>query len=289
MSRRIPYLACTLLGLLTIAVLGGCQNGFTGVVNLSISGVPLQGTQDVVLAIKGVELGAVDGGQTDLSFGSEELVDIEAGRTVILGGAAMPVGDYRWTRLEINPDDSYVIGSDGARYPLKVASLYQSDGDFTVGEGLTVNMLVDIDLRTALSLETQAGVRQYTLHSISRLVDLKAVGNITGTIPTSFVVGSLSVGDTRCDPQVYAFAGRDVVPEGYFVGVKGGTAPFASAGLTLNVRQDIYGFNISLLPAGDYTVAVTCASADTPGSAGIAFSPTQTAQVSVGHSSPVTF
>ncbi len=288
MSRRIAYLAFALLGLLTAAILGGCQNSSSGMMNLDMAGVTAQGTQNVVLAIKGVVLGG-DGGQTRLELGAEQLVDIEAGHAPILTGVLVPAGDYKWVRLQIDPTQSYVIASNGGRYALDVPDTFQSTGDFTVGEGQTADMLVDVELRLALSFETQDGVRVYTLKPLSRLVNLKSVGNILGGVQGSLMIGGLSVTDPRCEPQVYAYPGDDVVPEGYFVAVKGGTVPFASSQLTLNVSQDVFSFNVSLLPPGSYTVAVTCASADTAGSKSIAFSVTQTAKVTLAAEARVSF
>jgi hypothetical protein len=201
----------------------------------------------------------------------------------------VPAGDYQWVRIEIDPAESYVIASNGGRYALDAPSLFQSTADFTVGEGLTANMLVDIDLHMALSAETQGGVTLYTLKPISRLVNLKAVGTIRGTAPGGLMVGKLALTDPRCDPQLYAYAGAGVVPAGYFVPVKGGQSPFATAPLALNINQDIYSFNMGLLPAGNYTVAITCGAADAPGSKSIDFSPSQDAQVTVGNSTTVTF
>ena len=285
MSRRLAY---TLLGLLTAATLGGCQNDFTGTMNLDTSGVALQGTENVVLAIKRVELGG-DGRQTNLDFGTEITVDLDLSRSPILQDVLVPAGDYKWVRLEIDPTQSYVIASNGGRYALDVPNIFQSTSDFTVGEGQTADMLVDVDLRQALSFETQGGVRVYTLKPLSRLLDLNAVGNILGAAPGTLVIGNLSVTDPLCEPEAYVYAGDDVIPEGFSVAVKGGTAPVASSAFKLNVSKDTFSFNVGLLTPGDYTVAITCASADTAGSKSIDFSPTQTVKVTAGGDARVDF
>ncbi|HEY1772982.1 MAG TPA: DUF4382 domain-containing protein [Gammaproteobacteria bacterium] len=289
MSRRSSYQAFALLGLLTVMVLSGCQNGFVGTVNLSIQAIPVPGVQNVFLAIKGVVLGG-DGAPLDLPFASEEQVDIEAGRTPILAGQIVPVSGYQSVTIQIDPANSYVIAANGDRYPLDVASQYQSTGDFLVGEGLTVNLLVDVDLRTALSATTKDGVTVYTLEQNARFVDIDDTGNINGTVSTALMIGSLSVTDPDCVPAIYVYQGEGAVPEGFYVPVKGGTAPFASSSsFVLHSNQSLYTFSVTLLTPGKYTAAVTCTAADVPGSMSIEFSPTQDAVVTAGTGTDLTF
>jgi uncharacterized protein DUF4382 len=289
MSRRLARLAFALLGLLIAAALDGCEHGFVGIIDLDISSIPTPGIEQVVLAIKGVRL-VSHGQQTILEYGTEEQVDIEAGRTAILHAVEVPVGDYQSVRIEIDPAESYVMTADGRRYALDVPALYPSTADFVIGEGLTTKMLVSIDQRRALSSGTQAGMPVYKLSELSRLVDLDAVSNITGSVSTDMMVGSLSVTDPGCDPQVYVFPGAGAVPEGFFVPVPGGTPPLVSSStFTLRTTQDLYGFSATLVPPGTYTVAVTCSAEDVPGSKSIDFTPTQDATVTVGHNTTLRF
>lgn len=289
MSRRATYRTFALLGLLTIAILSGCQHGFVGTVNLFISATPTPGVQNVFLAIKGVQLGGF-GAPLDLPYQSEELVDIESGlRTTLLNAESVPVADFKWAHIEIDPANSYVIAANGDRFPLDVPSVYQSTADFTVGEGLTVSLLVDIDLRPSLSSQTKDGVTVYALDTQSRLVDLSAVGNIIGNLSPSFMIGNLTASDPACDPSIYVYQGAGVVPEGFFVHVKGGTPPFSSGTFVLHVPPNLYRFTAALLPPGTYTAALTCAAADVPGSKSMDFTPTQDAVVTVGGNTFLTF
>lgn len=289
MSPRTAFLASALLGLLTIVTLSGCEDSFVGTIDLSISGEPLAGTRSVVLAITSIEVGG-DGGQTSFVVSPELNVDLDNATNITLLDALVPVGDYKWVRLKINPTDSYVIAANGDRFALDVPAVFQSTQQFTVGEGQTAPMAVDIDLRTALSSQTQGSMTVYTLQPLSRLVNLDAVSDIFGSIPTSLMVGSQSVTDPSCDLQAYVYPGTGAVPEGFFVPVAGGTAPLASStNLVLHATQNLYTFAVTLVPPGSYTVAVTCAAADVPGSSSIAFSPTQTVVVKPGKNAAVTF
>jgi hypothetical protein len=85
------------------------------------------------------------------------------------------------------------------------------------------------------------------------------------------------------------YQGENAVPEGFFVPVKGGVVPIASAPLLLHTNQDIYSFNATLLPPGNYTAAVTCTGEDIPGSRSIDFTPTQDAVITVGHNASLSF
>lgn len=289
MSRRAAYRTFALLGLLASTVLSGCQHGFVGKVNLAMSASPTPGVQNVFLAIKGVQLGGF-GAPINLPYGSEELVDIESGlRTALLASESIPVADFKWVRIQIDPANSYVIAANGNRYPLDVASEYQSTADFIVGEGLTVSLLVDIELRDSLSSQTKDGMTVYTLNSRSRLVDLSAVGNIVGNLSPSFMIGNLTVSDPGCAPSIYVYQGAGAVPEGFFVHVKGGTPPFASGTFVLHVPPGLYRFTASLLPPGTYTAALTCSAVDVPGSKSLDFTPAQEAVVTVGGNTFLTF
>lgn len=289
MPSRLPYLAGALLGLLSITALSGCEDSFVGTVSVAIFGEPLVGTRNVVLAITSIEVGG-DGGQTSFVVSPELNVDLDNASNVTLLDALVPAGDYKWVRLKINPTDSYVIAANGDRVTMDVPGVLQSTQQFTVGEGQTSPMAVHIDLRTALSSQTQGGVTVYTLQPLSQLVNLDAVSDIFGSIPTSLMVGGQSVTDPLCDLQAYVYPGTGVVPEGFFVPVTGGTAPVASStNLVLHTTQNLYTFAVTLVPPGSYTVAVTCAAADVPGSNSIAFSPTQTVVVKPGQNADVTF
>lgn len=288
MSRRFAYLSCALLASLTAVALDGCESSSEGTVTVYLSGVPVTGTENVVVAVTGVEVGG-DGGHTFFPVSPEVAVDLDTGtRTTLLSGL-VPTGDYKWVRLQLNPVDSYVLAANGDRFPLGVPGTFQSTSPFAIGETQTTGMLVDIDLRKALDVQTQGSVTRYTLDPVSRLLDVNQLVGIVGTAPDSLMLGGQSVTDPLCDPKVYVYQGAGAVPEGFFVPVPHGTAPYSSAGLIAHVDQADFSFSATLLPPGTYTVAVTCAGADVPGSTSIAFSPTQTVVLSLGKDGEVIF
>jgi hypothetical protein len=289
MSRRAFYRTFALLGLLTSTVLSGCEHGIVGVVDLSLFATPAPDLQNLFLAIKGVQLGGF-GAPVDLEYGNEELVDIEAtSSTVLLNAQSIPVGDFKWVRIEIDPANSYVITTNGDRFPLDVATPYQSTADFTVGEGLTTSLAVAIDMRRALSSQTKDGATVYTLATQSRLVNLKASGALTGIVEPDFMIGNLTVSDPSCDPSIYLYPGADVIPEGFFVHVAGGTSPFSSGVFVLHEPQNLFRFTVSLLPPGTYTAALTCSAADVPGSKSMVFTPTMDVTITAGVTSSLRF
>ena len=287
MSRRAAY--CALLGSLAITSLVACVGDSVGYVTLYATGLPPPGTQAVVLSVRSFELGG-DPGQIDIdphSPGNLQAV-FDGNRNTIMRRVTVHTGLYRWVRLDIDRADSYVLGDNGARYTLEVPGVFESAGEFQVGETQTASVVVYVDLRRALSSTLQGGVPVYTLRQESRLADLQTVGRVTGEIAATTTIGSLSLSDPSCDPQAYAYEGSGAVPAGYAVPVAGGVAPFAAAPLTLNATLDEYFFQVTLLPPGTYTVALTCAATDTAGASSLAFSPTVTATVKAGTNSIVT-
>ena len=288
MPRRLAYLTCALLASLTAMALAGCESSSVGTVTVYLSGVPVTGTQNVVVAITGVEVGG-DGGHTFFPVSPEVAVDLDTGTRATLVSGLVPTGDYKWVRLQFNPVDSYVLAADGDRFPLEVPGTFQSTSPFVIGETQTTGMLVDIDLRKALDVQTQGSTTRYTLEPVSRLLDVNALVGIVGTAPDSLMIGGQSVTDPLCDPKVYVYQGAGAVPEGFFVPVPHGTVPYSSAGLIAHEAQAEFIFSATLLPPGAYTVAVTCAAADVPGSSSIAFSPAQSVVLSLGKEGDVTF
>ena len=282
MSRRIAYLAYALVGLLGAASLGGCEDSSVGFINFYSYGVAEPGVTSVVLSIRSFEFIGSDSKPVDIDPNepSDITVDLASGRNSILPGIALPAGDYTAVRLDIDPADSYVIASNGNRYALNVPSVYQSDGAFQVGKSVTASVVVDVDLRRALSSKLQDGVPVYTLKPISQVVTLETTGDIIGAVFPGVMIGSRSVTDPSCNPQVYVFPGANVTPEGYDVAVAGGTPPLTYATLLLHEPQDVYTYRASLLPPGHYTVALTCAADDKPGSASLPFTPSVTVKVS---------
>ncbi len=288
MSRRNAYLACALPLLALLTGLGGCEDSFNGRFDLSVSGSPAGGVRNVVVAFRAVTLGG-GGSQTNLPLGTEQTVDLESsGQTPIVTDVIVPAGDYQWIRLDVDADDSYVIADNGNRYPLDVGSL-KTEGDFTVGEGLTSDILITVELHQALVIDTSGAMPSYALKPVSRLVDEKNAGTIAGSVPDSLVLGSTPILDNGCDPQVYVYEGAGIVPEGFNVPVTGGTEPFT---LTSSLKHEdigFYFFSITSLPAGTYTLAVTCAAKDVPGASGLDFSSTRTARVEAGQQTRVRF
>ncbi|HEY1991410.1 MAG TPA: hypothetical protein VGH71_03045, partial [Gammaproteobacteria bacterium] len=147
MSRRTAYPAYALAALLSALSLSGCgEDSSVGFVSLFSYGAAPPGVESVVLAIRSFELGG-DGTPIDVNPNepADITVDLAAGRSVILRGITVPTGYYKWVRLDIDPADSYVIADNGDRYALEVASVYESDGQFLVGETVNSDVAVDVD------------------------------------------------------------------------------------------------------------------------------------------------
>lgn len=289
MSGRVRFRRVAILGLLLLAGMAGCENGFVGFLNVSISDVPVGGVASVVVAFTGVDIGS-KGGETDLTFGAETPVDLLAAQgfasASIVQTALVPAGDYTWLRLDVDPTNSYVVTASGGRYPLSIPRQLTLAHPFVVGENLQTSLMVEFNLAQSLALGP--GGTTYVLGPGVRVVDLGAAGSVIGTVSNSLIIGGTSVASSSCSPAVYAYPGSGAVPEGYHVTVAGGTEPYSS-GPALLGADGLYHFVIAYLPDGPYTLAVACSAMDTPSTAMLPFSPTQDVTVTVGHKTVVSF
>ena len=299
MLKHIVRAAHAVPALLLLAGISGCPGNdppTPGKLNLAVTDTPVDSADKVVVAFKGVELMGPDG-QKDLQFSTERSIDLLTlqgdASAKLLDGVSVTAGDYQWMRLDVDEANSYLISSTGGRFPLFVPSGSQSGlklvSGFTVAQGSTADFVIDFDLRKSLTLDNHGGTTTYTLKPALRLINLQQVGSVSGTVKSSLNIGGTLITATTCSPAVYVYSGSGVVPEGYSVPLTGGTAPLTSAKASLDNTSGDYKYTVGFLAPGDYTLAVTCAMADSAGATSLAFSASQTATVTANTTSSVDF
>jgi len=275
-----------------LAPLASCENSFNGLLTLTLADTPADGVQHVVLAVTGVDVGSA-GGRTGFAFTSEIPVDVAAQQGFIsfnlLTSQLVPAGKYEWVQLDVDPANSYVIASNGGQYPLAVPRALRVYRNFMVGEGLLSNEQVDVDLHRSLAFDAGGAVPQYVLAPDLKLIDLDTTGSVVGLVANTLQIAGLSLSDARCQPAAYVYTGQGVVPEGYDVMVKGGTAPMASGTVSFDSTRGLYVFVVAYLPPGLYTTAVTSGALDAAGASNLTFSPVQTFIITVGQRTVVQF
>jgi hypothetical protein len=129
---------------------------------------------------------------------------------------------------------------------------------FTVMQNQSTNLVIDWDLRQALS--DPLGQPGFHLRPALRVTDLSAYGTLNGT------VSDLLITDESCtnDPAlgtgsaVYIYNGAIDVPGD--IG-DAENEPFITATVSQN-ESGIYVFEVNFLSTGDYTAAFTCQASD---------------------------
>jgi hypothetical protein len=313
MSTRIPCNSHLALALVLTAALAGCNGnsivgGTDGTLNLSVTDTPVDGAQSVVVAITGVDLMG-PGGQHSFTFSPARSLDILKLQgnvsQSLLAGVSVPSGNYQWLRLGIDPANSYLVTSTGARFPLSMPSGSESGlklaRGFAVGSGNVADFMIDFDLRKSVIQSTSGGVTGYTLKPTLRLSDLQQAGSISGTVSPSLSIGGTLITDPSCSPAVYVYQGADAhpiigytYPAPYFVTFNT-EQPLASAAVSLDATSGDYTYTVGFLDSGTYTVAVTCAAMDKLPNPDVlttvwlSFSATQNATVTADNTTTINF
>jgi hypothetical protein len=169
-------------------------------------------------------------------------------------------------RLAVNAEfdnvyDSYAITPTG-QVELRVPSGSQNGlklvSGFTVTQDQTTHLVIDWDLRKALS--DPVGQPGLHLRPALRVTDMALFGTLSGTVAEALVM------DTSCSNDLAAQTGNAVYIYSGMIDTPGdiGDAendPF----MTATVTQDgagAYTYEVNFLSVGDYTAAFTCQAND---------------------------
>ena len=180
------------------------------------------------------------------------------GRTeALLPDTRLAVGRYNWVRLGVNAEfdnvrDSYVIADTGEEFELRIPSGSQSGlklvSGFTVTQDRSTNLVIDWDLRKALS--NPKGQPGMHLRPALRVTDMAAYGTLSGTIDEALTTADECGEDSSVGNAVYLYENTEDDP----VDIRGvETDPIATA----TPREDL-SYAISYLSVGSYAAAFTC-------------------------------
>jgi hypothetical protein len=274
-TRYLPVALATAL----MAACGGGSSGSsndgkptTGSMKLSVTDAPVDAAEAVWVQFRAVEFKPEGGdavmqelkdAQGVAAPRSINLLSLQDGRTtVLLDGVQLPAGNYEWLRLLVdnaaNVRDSYIV-INGNECELRIPSGDESGlklvRGFTLPAGGSLALTADFDLRKSIRQppgQQGTGVnctQAYLMKPVLRLVKDSEAGTITGKVDPSLFVG-------ECTRMVYAFsdgtnAAGTTVPDDY-----DGTAPDPVQMVKADAVTGAY--QLSFLPAGNYTVAYTC-------------------------------
>jgi hypothetical protein len=234
----------------TALLLAGCQGQVT--VDLATDAPADRNIQQVTASITGLEFRKDDGTLETVSFNNGELVDLldylDGDAFRLFTNEDLPDGSYSGVRLTFDTDaadDTQVVDVNGNTTPLVLAAGNYADIDITVKNNSSSkdSVTLTLDLRQSLSFDSDDN--EYTLQPFLRSVVTGDAGQITGTVNVTCPTGtSLATGGA-----VYLFVG-DVTPDDRD-GI--GVEPYATTEVATGG-----GYALRFLPAGDYTLAVTC-------------------------------
>ena len=193
---------------------------------------------------------------------SVDLLQLTGDRTIELLSETFTEGKINWIRLmvDFDPQKTY-IDIDGTHYPLRCVSCEKNGlrlvSSFEILPDMINAYTLDFDLQKSIT-DPQSGI-DYILRPTIRVVRSEAAGSIRGTVDATLI--SDLGGAEGC--SVYVYDGSDAVtddiymPDGMPV-PETHNNPVMAATVSLNPMNERYEYHAAFLPAGNYTVALTC-------------------------------
>jgi hypothetical protein len=198
------------------------------------------------------------------------------------------VDRYNFIRLKVRAEndsqlDSFIELKDGSQHELVIPpgaeaglTLFRVSGVLVEAR---VQLTIDFDLRKSVHNPSTPG-GPYLLRPALRVVNNTQAGTIAGMVDAALV-------PSGCSPAVYVYAGTDVPPDD----AGSATEPLTTALVEMSTGSVTFEYRAHFLPAGGYTLALTCAATtdDPTTDDAIAFSEPQNATVSAGQITAVNF
>ena len=152
------------------------------------------------------------------------LLEWNNGRSIVLGAAEVPAGQYTQIRLKIEHADVVVDGqTHSATVPSGAQTGLKLGPAFAVNEGSTYELVTDFDARRSIvTTGPPSNPRGYKLKPTLRVVPKAVTGSISGTVanpqhlPTAYaIVDSDTLTSTTVDTSMGAFM-LAFLPEGAY-------------------------------------------------------------------------
>jgi hypothetical protein len=163
--------------------------------------------------------------------------------------------DYDWIRLVISAGlmgtDSWIdtaTGRHGLYLPPANSDNLLVKRSFRIPDNGVADLTIDFDLRQSI-IPPQSEGDSYVLDPVLRVVETGTAGGIEGTVDPTRIEGE------ACTPVVYAFVGRNVPGDDID---RIPPEPITEGTVRLDDATGDYRYTLAWLPAGDYTVALTC-------------------------------
>jgi hypothetical protein len=242
--------------LVLFGLLAGCEGEVTMDLGTELPADPA--ITQVVANVRGLEFTTSSGGTETLEFTDSEPLDFiemasDNGLVRLFTGERLPEGSYTGVRLlfdEDRRDDAFVTLSNGTEFPLNLAEGDYAPLSFEIddNDNSSDSFTLVLDLRQSLSFDD--GDDEYTLTPVLRTAVTADMSRIDGNVSVSCLAG-----DSLGRGAVYLYQGHDVTADD----IDGADAePLATSPLFTDTNGQSFFYSLRYLPAGDYTVAVTC-------------------------------
>jgi len=258
--------------LMMLAGLSGCggadsNDAGTGQLSVGITDAPIDSAEAVVIHFTSVTVHGDEGNivsdVTDPDTGegrSIDLLALQGGQWTGLFDEEIPSGHYSWIRLGIDLDLSY-IQIAGEQHPLECNSCnnngYKLVTSFNVEPDAVLALMLDFDLRKSITQPSNE-LHRYILRPTVRVVQTEASGSISGTVDGTLI--SELGGVQGC--SVYVFEAADATLDDIYIPLDSipdtQNNPVSTASVGYDDIDSVYRYKVSFLPAGVYSVALTC-------------------------------
>lgn len=237
--------------------------------SLRLTDAPVSTVARIVVQFTEVRIKPENGAWIDIALASPRAIDLlqlQGTSTVdLVPDLPVEAGNYTEVRLLVDsaPMTSFVELIAGGVMPLTIPSGSSSGlklkGDFMLSPGRATTMIADFDLLQSLKIN---GGGNYRLDPVIRLINAADAGHIRGMVdPTLLLDPSCSDFDVNSHNSVYVFAGHNANVEDIDLDPGGGpdeATPVTTASIQLDIATGKYLYEAAYLPAGDYTIALTC-------------------------------
>ena len=262
----IPRLMKSLCYLGAVVLMAGCGGGTgTGRLELQVTDAKVDSALAVVVHYTSVRVHSNFVDKTinvyDPVTGdpgrSINLLDFTNGASAVLFDEELPAGHYSWMRLTVDLNQSYIELADG-QHPLVCNSCEQNglklNRSFTISTDQTTALTLDFDLRSSITFDN----KDYHLRPTVRVIDSHASGAISGTVDSTVIAtNDPSPDNNGC--AVYVFNGYGATLDDIYRPATGNVPvdhnnPVTTAIVDPATQQ----YTTAFLPAGNYSVALTC-------------------------------
>ena len=243
------------LSLITaVGLLAGCESSIT----VDLTDGPTDGALEVVLDIDSITLLADDNSTVTMTLDNPGPVDLLAfrnGETFrLVGDEGIRAGRFVGIALNFASTGSFVTLAGGTQAAINTPSARTyADIDISFGDFDSERLVIDLNTRFSL-VDTGAGT--YDLEPMVRALRPAEGGIATGVVAAAIVEGTACAQGRPFGTgvAVYAFSGSGVTPADYI----GQSNLIAADDVEPDAGSGEYRYELHFLPAGSYTLALTC-------------------------------